>query len=168
MLITLQIVRDSVMKRHCFSVHIYNLWNYINQILQVYCRGSKILSTKYWSRFYRNRPWQQLFKVFIAYKIYTNKQTPWSESASELHRPSDRRLSANWLPTFVDRRCHVVSVTDPYGCILGFLDLSRYYFFQIAPQLYSTIPGTTRKKSSGSVTGSTQPRDYNWGAIWKK
>jgi hypothetical protein len=49
-----------------------------------------------------------------------NKQTPWSESASELYRPSDRRLSANWLPNFADRGCHVVSVADPYGRILGF------------------------------------------------
>jgi hypothetical protein len=30
----------------------------------------------------------------------------------------------------------------------------------------SSIPGTTRKKSSGSRTGSTQPREYNWGATW--
>jgi hypothetical protein len=29
-----------------------------------------------------------------------------------------------------------------------------------------TIPGTTRKKSSGSGMGSTQPREYNWGATW--
>jgi hypothetical protein len=55
------------------------------------------------------------------------KKTPWSESANELYRPSDRRLSAKWLPTFADRRCHVVSVTDPYGRILGFLDRSRYF-----------------------------------------
>jgi hypothetical protein len=55
------------------------------------------------------------------------KKTPWSESANELYRPSDRRLSAKWLPTFVDRGCHVVSVTDPYGRILGFLDRSRYF-----------------------------------------
>jgi hypothetical protein len=55
------------------------------------------------------------------------KQTPWSESASELYRPSDRRLSAKWLPSFADRGCHVVSVTDPYGRILGFLDRSRYF-----------------------------------------
>jgi hypothetical protein len=27
-----------------------------------------------------------------------------------------------------------------------------------------SIPGTTRKKSNGSGTGSTQPRGYNWGA----
>jgi hypothetical protein len=31
----------------------------------------------------------------------------------------------------------VVSVTDPYGNIFSFLELSRYYFFQVAPQLYS-------------------------------
>jgi hypothetical protein len=41
--------------------------------------------------------------------------------------PSDRRLSAKWLPTFADRGCHVVSFTDPYGSILGFLDRSRYF-----------------------------------------
>jgi CBS-domain-containing membrane protein len=56
-----------------------------------------------------------------------NNLTPWSESASELYRPSDRHLSANWLPTFADRGSHVVSVMDPYGRILGFLDRSRYF-----------------------------------------
>jgi hypothetical protein len=55
------------------------------------------------------------------------KQTPWSESARELYRPSDRRFSAKWLPTFAERGCHVVSVMDPYGRILGFLDRSRYF-----------------------------------------
>jgi hypothetical protein len=54
-------------------------------------------------------------------------KTPWSESVSELYRLSDRRLSAKLLPTFVDRGCHVVSVTDPYGRIIGFLDRSRYF-----------------------------------------
>jgi hypothetical protein len=60
-------------------------------------------------------------------KAQTKKQTRWSGSASELYRPSDRRLSAKRLPTFADRGCHVVSVTDPYGRILGFLDRSRYF-----------------------------------------
>jgi hypothetical protein len=45
--------------------------------------------------------------------------TPWSESASELYRPSDRRLSAKRLPTCADRGCQVVIVTDPSGCILS-------------------------------------------------
>jgi CBS-domain-containing membrane protein len=34
--------------------------------------------------------------------------------------PTDRHLSAKLVPTFADRGCHVVSVTDPYGRILGF------------------------------------------------
>jgi hypothetical protein len=50
------------------------------------------------------------------------KITPWPESASELYRPSDRRLSAKLVLTFADRRCHVVSVTDTYGHFLGLLD----------------------------------------------
>jgi hypothetical protein len=41
-----------------------------------------------------------------------SKKTAWPESASELCRPSDRRLSAKLVPTFADRGCHVVSVTD--------------------------------------------------------
>jgi hypothetical protein len=65
------------------------------------------------------------------------QQTPGPESASELCRPSDRRLSATLVPTYADRECHVVSLTDPYGRNLGFLDRSRYFFFQVAPQLYS-------------------------------
>jgi hypothetical protein len=55
------------------------------------------------------------------------KKTPWSESASELYRPSDRHLSAKWLPTFAEKGCHVVSVKDRYGRSLGFLDKSRYF-----------------------------------------
>jgi hypothetical protein len=50
------------------------------------------------------------------------KKTPWPESASELYRPSDRRLSAKLVLTFEDRGCHVVSVMNPYGRNLGFLD----------------------------------------------
>jgi hypothetical protein len=34
---------------------------------------------------------------------------------SELYRPSDSRLSAKLVPTFADRGCHMVSVTDPYS-----------------------------------------------------
>jgi hypothetical protein len=49
---------------------------------------------------------------------------------------TDRPLSAKLVPNFTDRGCHVVSVADPYGGILGFLDRSLYFFFQVAPQLY--------------------------------
>jgi hypothetical protein len=35
--------------------------------------------------------------------IKQQKQTPWLESARELYRPSDRRLSTKLVPTFADR-----------------------------------------------------------------
>jgi CBS-domain-containing membrane protein len=53
----------------------------------------------------------------------------WLESASKLYQLSDHRLSAKLVPTFADRGCHMVSVTDPYGRVVEFLDRSRYFFF---------------------------------------
>jgi hypothetical protein len=57
----------------------------------------------------------------------------WSTTDKELPRIHDRE---KLVPTFAGRGCHVVSVTNPYGRILGFLDRSHYYFFRVAPQLY--------------------------------
>jgi hypothetical protein len=37
------------------------------------------------------------------------------------------------VKTSMARVCQVVSVTDPYGRVLGFLDRSRYFSFQVAP-----------------------------------
>jgi hypothetical protein len=49
--------------------------------------------------------------------------------------------------------CHVVSVTDPYVRILGFLDRSRYFFFQVAPRLYwvDPVPDSLLLRKSGSA-----------------
>jgi hypothetical protein len=65
------------------------------------------------------------------------KKPPWHESASKLYRPSNRHLSVNSVSAFADRRCCVVSVTVPLGRNLGIRDCSHYFFFQVAPQLYS-------------------------------
>jgi hypothetical protein len=93
--------------------------------------------------------------------------TPRLQSASELYRPSDHCLSAKLVPTFADRRCRVVSATDPYGRILRFLDRSRYFISQEALHLYSRgcvdpVPDPSflgksgnagnRTRTSGSVT----------------
>jgi hypothetical protein len=51
-----------------------------------------------------------------------NNKTPWPESATELYRHNDNRLLAKLVPTFADGGCHLVSVTDSYVRILGFLD----------------------------------------------
>jgi hypothetical protein len=67
----------------------------------------------------------------------STQQTPCPESEGEPYRSSDRRLSVKLVPNLRIERCCVVSKSDPYGRILGFLDRSRYYFFQVASQLYS-------------------------------
>jgi hypothetical protein len=88
--------------------------------------------------------------------VVVNYKTPWPESGSELYRPGDSRLSTNLMPTFVDRECHLVRVTHPYGCILSFVDWSCYFFFQVAPQLYSRgwadpVPGPLLVRKFGSA-----------------
>jgi hypothetical protein len=60
-------------------------------------------------------------------------------SVSKRTIPTERPPLVSEVSTnfFADRGCHVVSLTYPYSRILGFLDRSHYYFFQVAPQLYS-------------------------------
>jgi hypothetical protein len=53
---------------------------------------------------------------------YIQYKTSWLEPESELYRLRDRRLSEKLVPTFADRGCYVVSLTDPYGRILDFLE----------------------------------------------
>jgi hypothetical protein len=99
--------------------------------------------------------------VASEYEHSKTKQTPWSESASELYWRSNRRLSTKLVPTFADRGCHVVSMTDPYGRILGFLDRSLHFFFPVAPQLYSRgwvdpVPHPLLLRKSGSDGNRTR------------
>jgi hypothetical protein len=65
---------------------------------------------------------------------------------------------AKLVPTFGDKGYHVVSVTDPYSRILGFIGRSRYFFFQVAPQLYSHEAEWTPFQThyfSENITGNT-------------
>jgi hypothetical protein len=105
-------------------------------------------------------------------------------STSELYRPRDCRLSAKLVPTFEDGGCCVVSATDPYGRILGFLARSRYVFFQVAPQLYSrgwvdpvpdplllrksgsARPGRTRTSGSVAKNSTTRPQRESLGSLY--
>jgi hypothetical protein len=93
--------------------------------------------------------------------VQKQKQTLCPESPRELYRPSGSRFSAKLVPTFADRGCHVVSVTDPYCRVLGFLYRSRYLFFQAALQLYSRgwvdpVPDPLILRKSGGAGNRTR------------
>jgi hypothetical protein len=58
----------------------------------------------------------------------------------ELYRPNDSRLSGKLVTTFPGRGCHVISVTDPYGCLCGLVVWVPGYRSRAS----SSIPGATR------------------------
>jgi hypothetical protein len=71
--------------------------------------------------------------------VWSLRKTPWPKCGSQLYRPSDRRLLAKLVPTFADRGCHVVSVTDPFGRILGFLLNRKISLYCVAQKLFIII-----------------------------
>jgi hypothetical protein len=70
----------------------------------------------------------------------------------------------------------VVSVTDFYGRIIRFLDRSRYFFFEVAPQLYSRgwvdpVPDPLLLRKSGNAGNGipecrTEMYCFLWGTNW--
>jgi hypothetical protein len=60
---------------------------------------------------------------------------------------------AKLVPNFADRGCRVDSATDPHCRILDFLDRSRYYFFQEAPQLFQAPNFSENLVAPGIVPG---------------
>jgi hypothetical protein len=51
----------------------------------------------------RTAPQYDSTTTYITNASDNRKKNPWSESANELYRLSDRRLSAKLVPTFADR-----------------------------------------------------------------
>jgi hypothetical protein len=66
----------------------------------------------YRSKYKYNKHLKQLLRKTVLLITLINKQTPWPESVSELYRPSDSRLTAKLVPTFVDRE-----VSRGQGCV---------------------------------------------------
>jgi hypothetical protein len=106
--------------------------------------------------------------------------TPWLWSTSELYGPSNRRLLAKLVPTFCGYR---VSYEQCGGSLwLCFLDRSHYFFFQVAPNLYSwgwvdptpdplllRRSGSARNltRTSGSIARISWPLDYRGSGLEK-
>jgi hypothetical protein len=67
-----------------------------------------------------------------------NKQTNSVILVRERTIPTERPpLVGEVTNNFCGFGCCVVRTTNPYGHILRFIDRSRYFLFQVAPQLYS-------------------------------
>jgi hypothetical protein len=89
------------------------------------------------------------------------KLNPVALSASELYRLSDYHLLAKLVTTSADRGHRIVSAMDPHSRILGLLDHSCNFFFQVARHLYSRgrvdpVPDPLLLRESGSAGNQSQ------------
>jgi hypothetical protein len=63
----------------------------------------------------RRLHWIRTIVSEVSRWVLPNGKPPCPESAIELYRPSDLRLSTKLVPTFANRGCHLFSVTNPNG-----------------------------------------------------
>jgi hypothetical protein len=82
-------------------------------------------------------------------------------SVSELYRSSGSRLSAKLAPTFADIKSSQSAQQVPTSVNLGFVDRSRYFFVQVAPQLSSRgrvdpVPDPLLLRKCGSAGNRTR------------
>jgi hypothetical protein len=75
-------------------------------------------------------------------------------------------LSAQLLPTFADRECHVFNVTDPYGRNLSYLDRSRYFFFEVAPQFVLMRVSEPRTTTTTTTTKNNNNNNNSKKNVW--
>jgi hypothetical protein len=102
------------------------------------------------SRFWRAFSWQgsNIYLVFSVVIYRTTSLQAWIKVSVFFFIVSMLYPSGSW-------------VTDPYGRILVFLDRSRYFFFQVAPQLYSwgwvdPVPDPLLLRKCGSAGNRTR------------
>jgi hypothetical protein len=128
------------------------------------CPGGKAAGGWSWpltSKYYRSQENMDLYRtsaLLIDINIDNKNSVAWD---SERTISIERQPFVSVVPAFADRGCRVVSVTDPRGRILRFLDRSRYFFSQVAPQLYSwggvdPVPDPLLLRKSGSARNRTR------------
>jgi hypothetical protein len=105
-----------------------------------------------------------------SYNHILKKTLPWPESTNELYRPRDLRLLAKLVPIFADRGYHVISVMDPYGPILSFLDGTMTYYKSFILCIHSwTVTCSLRKEIlTGSIQLVIRTSDKSWDSSSKE
>jgi hypothetical protein len=83
------------------------------------------------------KPSNEVNEAHISVRHQTNKQNSVACVCERTMPTKRKRLVGEVSANFCGYRCHVVSVTDPYVRILGFLDRIRCFSFQVTPELYS-------------------------------
>jgi hypothetical protein len=129
------------------------VWGMRVEGLRVACRADSRWNSELLSYFIGNN------NTNLLRYVTSTIVTPWSESVSELCRPSGRHLSAKLVPTFANRG---VSHSQRGGSLQPYSRVStKQLSFQVSPQLYSrgwvdTVPDLLLFRESGNTKNQTQ------------
>jgi hypothetical protein len=135
-------------------------WHTLSQFWNKIIKLKPVLTETYHINTCLVGPRRAIANLGAEIQIQTKQTNSLALVRNELYQPNDRHLSEKLVPTVADRECCVVSSTDPYGRF-GLLDRSSYFFFQVAPQLYSWgwvdhVPDPLLLRKSGSAGNRTQ------------
>jgi hypothetical protein len=112
----------------------------------------------------KSHSWHAIFRPKFIAAIISIVQSQWPVSLRRNCVCPIKCWGRSWNPTLgMDVCAFISSLCCPVFDRLCGLVVRVLGYRSGGP---GSIPGTTRKKSSGSGTGSTQPREYNWGATW--
>jgi hypothetical protein len=94
------------------------------------------------------------------------KKTPWASDRERTKLTSDYRLSAKLVPTFADRGCRVISMTDPYGPNLCFFRPEQLLFLSsnssiVVTRLSDPVPDPLLLRKSGGGGSGSVARNSN-------
>jgi hypothetical protein len=99
---------------------------------------------------YGFQTWSSIFRG--EYKLHITDVLETIKYSAALVRkrniPSDRRLSAKLVPTFVDRGCRVVSATDPTAVNLDYLKPETLFFHSSNSSVILTRLSGTRSRTT--------------------
>jgi hypothetical protein len=116
--------------------------------------SSRTLRRNFSSTLYPQSCWHY-FKLYTVYSLQLKKKKLKLNSVAwvcERSIPTERQpMSAKLVPNFADRGCHFVSVKDPYGRILGFIDRRCYFFFSNSSSIVPTRLSGPRSRPTTSL-----------------
>jgi hypothetical protein len=101
------------------------------------------------------------FNIILPKKLHgLSPRANYTDRATAARQRSDCQLLG-------DRGCHVVSVTNPYGRVLGFLDMNRYFSISSSSSVVLTRLSGPRSKPTTFFSGTAGNRVRASGSVAK-
>jgi hypothetical protein len=160
---------------HCWRTQLKE-----NTLSLLVCTELSSQASENWNHFWNQTRWSDKQSTKDDREKHDGKQTTSKEEEMQKKKKKNRGLSprANYTDRataacrrsdcqlFADRGCYMVSVTDPYSRILGFLDRSCYFSVSISSVALTRLSGP-RSRPNTFFSGSAENRTRASGSVAK-